>query len=76
MQMILALFFIVFGGTLLFMKKASIIDMLVSECWDKYREKQRFFDNYIKIMRIVGTIIFLIGLYITGLYLFYFWYGA
>lgn len=76
MQLILALFFMVFGGTLTFMKKASIIDMLVSECWDRYRAKQKFFDNYIKIARVVGAITFSVGLYIIGLYLFYFWYGA
>lgn len=76
MQLVFGLFCVVFGGTIVLMKKASYIDILVPERWDKYRKNQLFFDNYIRFIRIVGGLVLFLGLYILGVFLYYFWYGA
>jgi hypothetical protein len=76
MQLIFGLFCIVFGGTIIFMKKSSYIDFLVPGNWDKYRRNQSYFNKYIGFIRIVGAILMLLGAYVLGVFLYYFWYGA
>ncbi len=76
MQLVFGLFCIVFGGTIVFMKKASYIDFLVPGRWDKYRKNQAYFDKYIRFIRTIGGLILVLGAYVLGVFLYYFWYGA
>lgn len=76
MQLIFGLFCIVIGGTIAVMKKESYVDILVPGRWDKYRKNQLFFDNYINFIRIVGGLVLILGSYVLGVFLYYFWYGA
>ncbi|MBP3888137.1 MAG: hypothetical protein J6F30_10945 [Cellulosilyticum sp.] len=64
-QLIFGLFCIVFGGTVTFMKKYQIIDLIFMGKQHQYEDKLYKLDKFILVTRILSAIVGLLGIYIS-----------
>ena len=64
LQLIFGAFFIVFGATVVFMKKRELLDIILMGKSYQYESKLYKLDKFVIVIRILSGLVALIGIYI------------